>query len=144
MDEDTFWHRIEECRPSGPDPDAERLAAALTARLSAGPLAGVTGFAEQLSWALYRLDRKEYGNELSGDCFLYTRAAVVADGRSVYEVVLQDPEVFVPYVSELRWAEDLLYVPDEAYRHITGEEWERDTRYSYESFSNRAGWAAGG
>jgi hypothetical protein len=28
-----------------------------------------------------------------------------------------------------------------AYEHITGEEWDRSTRYSYESYSNAAGWS---
>ena len=82
MNEDVFWQLIEDCRPTGPDPDAEILAATLTERLAQSPLSVVIGFAEQLSWALYRLDRKEYGYDLSGDAFLYTRAAVVAAGRS--------------------------------------------------------------
>ncbi|MGW2063827.1 hypothetical protein ACWCO9_24920 [Streptomyces sp. NPDC001937] len=37
--------------------------------------------------------------------------------------------------------EPLLYTPDRAYRRITGEERDRDTRYSYESCSNTQGWA---
>ncbi|MEV5177209.1 DUF4240 domain-containing protein [Streptomyces flaveolus] len=98
------------------------------------------GFAEQFPWALYRLDRKEYGHDLSSDSFLYARAAVVAAGRETYEAVLRYPQLFVPYAADLTWAENLLYVPDEAYRRITGEEWDRSTRYSYESYSNTAGW----
>lgn len=38
-------------------------------------------------------------------------------------------------------AESLLHVPDRAYERVTGEEWPRDTRYSFESYSNLAGWA---
>ncbi|WP_330242945.1 MULTISPECIES: DUF4240 domain-containing protein [unclassified Streptomyces] len=87
------------------------------------------------------LDRKEYGRELSSDSFLCTRAAVVAAGREMYEIVLQDPAHFVPYATGLFWAESLLYAPDRAYEHITGEEWDRRTRYFYESYSNTAGWA---
>ncbi|MFJ9118990.1 DUF4240 domain-containing protein [Streptomyces sp. NPDC102394] len=144
MNENAFWQLISDCTSPLPDPDAVRLAAALTNRLAAGRLATVTGFAEQLSWALYRLDRREYGHDLSGGGFLYTRAAVVAAGREAYEAVLRDPELFVPYAAGLVWAEDLLYVPDMAYRRITGEEWDRSsTRYSYESYSNAAGWAEG-
>ncbi|WP_369243646.1 DUF4240 domain-containing protein [Streptomyces sp. R41] len=141
MNENAFWQLIDDCTPSTPDPDAEQLAMALTNRLSAGPLATVIGFAEQLSWALYRLDRKEYGHDLSSDSFLYTRAAVVAASREAYEAVLRDPQLFTPYAQDLIWAESLLYVPDEAYSRITGEEWDRSTRYSYESYSNTAGWA---
>ncbi|WP_427168435.1 DUF4240 domain-containing protein [Streptomyces sp. C1-1] len=141
MDENTFWQLIDDCTPSTSDPDAELLATALTNRLSAGTLATVSGFAEQLSWALYRLDRKEFGHDLSSDGFLYTRAAVVAAGRETYEAVLRDPQLFAPYAEDLIWAESLLYVPDQAFRRITGKEWDRSTRYSYESYSNTAGWA---
>lgn len=141
MTEDDFWRLIEDCGPAAPDPEAELLAPALTERLAAGPVSAVTGFAEQLSWALYRLDRREFGGELSGDQFLYTRAAVVAAGRREFESVLAAPDLFRPYATEFVWAEPLLYVPDEAYLILTGEEWDRATRYSYESYSNAEGWA---
>lgn len=140
MNEDGFWQLIAECSPSTPDPEGDQLAAALTARLANGPVSDVVGFAEQLSWALYRLDRREYGKGLSGDAFLYTRAAVVAAGREVYGSVLRDTERFLVFAQDLVWAESLLYVPDNAYEHLTGEEWDRRTRYSYESHSNTAGW----
>ncbi|MFJ3667308.1 DUF4240 domain-containing protein [Streptomyces sp. NPDC090106] len=141
MNEVAFWQLIEDCKPTEPDPDADVLAATLTERLAQSPLSLVIGFAEQLSWALYRLDRKEYGHDLSGDAFLYSRAAVVAAGRAAFDSVLQDPAAFTPYAVDLIWAEPLLYTPDRAYERITGEEWDRDTRYSYESFSNTDGWA---
>lgn len=140
MDEDAFWQLIEECRPTGPDPDARRLAATLIARLASGPLFRVTGFAEQLSWALYRLDRKEFGLGMSGDGFLYARAGVVAAGRTEFASVLADPALFARYAAGNDWAEGFLYVPDRAYEHITGEEWDRRTRYCYDSHSNAAGW----
>ncbi|WUD78373.1 DUF4240 domain-containing protein [Streptomyces sp. NBC_00510] len=141
MDENAFWQLIEDCKPGTPDPDAEQLVAALTSRLVEGPLATVKQFAEQLSWALYRLDSREYGHSLSGDAFLYTRAAVVAAGRGTYDRVLRDAAAFEPFATGNVWAESLLYVPDRAYEHLTGEEWGRRTRYSYESYSNTAGWA---
>lgn len=142
MNENAFWQLIEACSPSVPDPEGDELAAALTAHLMNGPVHEVVGFAEQLSWALYRLDRKEYGDGLSGDQFLYTRAAVVAAGREEFERVLRDPERFTPYADGLVWAEALLYVPDHTYEHLTGDAWDRGTRYSYESGSNAAGWTA--
>ncbi len=140
MNENAFWQLIEACSSSTPDPEGDELAAALTAHLTDGPVSDVIGFAEQLSWALYRLDRREYGDDLSSDQFLYTRAAVVAAGREEYESVLRDPQRFTPYADDLIWAEALLYVPDNTYRHLTGDEWDRSTRYSYESYSNTAGW----
>ncbi|WP_030275834.1 DUF4240 domain-containing protein [Streptomyces sp. NRRL B-24484] len=139
MDEDTFWQLLDVCRPGGPDPDAHGLAA-LRARLAHRSLTEVVGFAERLSEVLYRLDRREYGLRLPGDAFLYTRAAVVAAGRAEYEAVLRDPRRFAPYSDGHLWAEPLLYVPDRVYRALTGREWDRSTRYSYESSSHRAGW----
>lgn len=73
--------------------------------------------------------------------FLYTRAAVVAAGRTVFDSVLEYPAAFTPYATDLVWAEPLLCTPDRAYRRTTGKEWDRDTRYSYESCSNIEGWA---
>ncbi|MGW1651491.1 DUF4240 domain-containing protein [Streptomyces atratus] len=61
MDENTCWQLIDDCRPARPDDNGEQLAERLTARLFAGPLPAVVGFAEQLSWALHRPDRREYG-----------------------------------------------------------------------------------
>ncbi|CAL9469397.1 hypothetical protein SUDANB121_02818 [Nocardiopsis dassonvillei] len=110
---------------------------------SRGPVPVVTGFAERLSEALYRLDRREYGEDLSFDAFLYTRAAVVADGRAAYEEVPADPVLFAPCAEEPTRAEPLSYVPDRAYEHLTGEGWRRDTRYSYGSFSDRGAGSAG-
>ncbi|MFE7512995.1 DUF4240 domain-containing protein [Streptomyces sp. NPDC057540] len=142
MNENAFWQLIEACSPAVPDPEGDQLAAALTASLTNGPVSDVVGFAEQLSWALHRLDRKEYGDGLSSDQFLYTRAAVVAAGHEAYESVLRDPELFTPYANDLVWAEALLYVPDKAYKHLTGDSWDRGTQYSYESYSNADGWTS--
>lgn len=142
MTEDEFWALLETCRPSAPDPEADHLAPALTDHLAEGPVPAVTGFAEQLSQALYRLDRREFGEELSADEFLYTRAAVVAAGRAEYERALADPARFRRYAAEYVWAEALLYVPDQAYERLTGETWDRATAHSYESHSHTEGWAA--
>lgn len=140
MNENAFWQLIETCSSSIPDPEGDELATALTVHLANGPVSDVVGFAEQLSWALYRLDRKEYGADLSSDQFLYTRAAVVAAGREEYQSILRNPQRFTPYANDLIWAEALLYAPDNAYKHLTGDDWDRSTRYSYESYSNTAGW----
>jgi hypothetical protein len=146
MDEDTFWQLVAECTPPHDDPDAAELAETLTERLTAGSVETVIGFAEQLAWVLYQLDRREHAEAgtttdyISADAFLYARAAVVAGGREFYHEVLRDPALFAPYNDELIWAEPLLYVPDDAYQNLTGEEWNRETRYSYESSSNQDGW----
>ncbi|MFX4291196.1 DUF4240 domain-containing protein [Streptomyces bohaiensis] len=143
MDEARFWRLIERCRPPWSDPDAEDLAAALVERLEARPAAVTAAFAETLSRLLWELDRRELGEDASSDAFLYTRAAVVAAGEHTFRAVRADPARFAPFATGAVWAESLLYVPDRAWRRLTGEGWERRTRYSYESCSNRAGWQRG-
>jgi hypothetical protein len=48
---------------------------------------------------------------------------------------------FVPYATNHVWAQSLLCTPDRAYKRVTGEEWDRNTRCSCESYPNIAGWA---
>ncbi len=77
----------------------------------------------------------------SGDHFLYSRCAVVAAGREVYESVFEDSARFSPFTATTMEGESLLYVAQQAYERATGEEWDRATRYSFESYSNRDGWS---
>ncbi|MFI6846576.1 DUF4240 domain-containing protein [Kitasatospora sp. NPDC050467] len=128
----------------------------LTEALAAGTVGQIIGFGERLAEALYRIDQESFGilpvagPELSGgepfpqsdDGFLYARAAVVAAGRRTYESVFGEPERFAPFTG--RHCEELLYVHEEAYERATGEEWDRLTRYDYESCSNRDGWPGRG
>ncbi|MCL2552793.1 MAG: hypothetical protein FWE75_11700 [Actinomycetia bacterium] len=58
--------------------------------------------------------------------------------------MLRDPRLFAPYARDLVWAESLVHVPDQAYLRVTGEDWDRRTRYSYASYANTAGWAGPG
>ncbi|WP_306368346.1 hypothetical protein [Nocardiopsis sp. CC223A] len=116
----------------GPGPDGDHLAGFLVARPSNGPVAEAAGCAERLSEALYRLDRREYGEEPSSDAFLCTRAAVVAADRAAYEEVPADPVLFGPCAEEPIRAEPLFYVPDRAYGNVIGRERQRDTRYPEE------------
>lgn len=74
----------------------------------------------------------------SDDGFLYSRAAVVAVGREAYESVFGHPERFAPFTA--RRGEELLYVHEAAFEQVTGLEWDRPTRYDYESCSNKDGW----
>ncbi|MGW5466151.1 hypothetical protein [Streptomyces sp. NPDC003996] len=53
--------------------------------------------------------------------------------------VRADPALFPRYAAGFDWAESFLYVPDRAYEHVTGEDWDRQTRYCHESYSHAAG-----
>lgn len=130
----------------------EEACAGLTEVLARETMGQIIGFAERLAEALYRLDQEDFGTlpvlgmELpdgspfpqSDDGFLYSRAAVVAAGRRVYESVFGRPERFAPFTAH--HCEALLYVHEEAFEQVTGTEWDRLTRYDYESCSNKDGW----
>ncbi|MEZ0091014.1 hypothetical protein ABH925_002173 [Streptacidiphilus sp. EB129] len=50
------------------------------------------------------------------------------------------PSGFAPFTATTLEGEWLLYVAQNAYELVTGEEWDRRTRYSFGSYSNRDGW----
>ena len=76
---------------------------------------------------------------LSVDEFLYARCVVVANGRQFFDAVLAEPKQ-MPKDMEF---ESLLYVARTALKKKTGrDDAEPDEpAVSYETFSNRAGWA---
>ncbi|MFF0275151.1 DUF4240 domain-containing protein [Streptomyces sp. NPDC004330] len=126
----------------------------LIEELSNRPVAEIIGFAERHAEAVYRLDQEKFGTlpvadmtdrdgspfPQSSDVFLYTRCAVVAAGRTVWESVFSDVDAYAPYTSTEYDGEWLLSVPDRAYELATGTEWNRSTRYCAESYSNLDGW----
>lgn len=144
-----FWTLIDVLDGRADDDRCTRLAEVLAQR---SPV-GITGFGERLAEALHRLDQRQFGLlpvagmgrpddpfPQSGDHFLYARCAVVAAGREVYESVFEDPARFSPFTAPTAQGESLLYVAPQAYERVTGEEWHRATRYSFESYANRDGW----
>lgn len=91
-------------------------------------------FAEQLGSNRYTTDGSNY---FSVDSFLYARCCVIANGRSFYEKVLQNPSKMPKEYT----FESLLYLPQKAWEMKTGR-----TQYDYfpeiwsETFSNPEGW----
>ncbi|MER8101468.1 DUF4240 domain-containing protein [Kitasatospora sp. NPDC094016] len=150
-----FWQLIEVLGGEAGTETCEQVETAcarLTEVLAREPLGQIIGFGERLAEALHRLDQEQFGTlpitgavlpdgspfPQSSDHFLYARAAVVVAGRDVYESVFHDPERFAPFTA--RQCEPLLYVHEEAFELVTGTEWDRLTRYDYESCSNADGW----
>lgn len=132
--------------------DDDAVIAPVVEALSQGPVADIEQFEETLAEYLYALDTREharYGflgeadpddgeSYISADFFLYLRCVVVANGKKFYDKVLADPTQ-MPRDLEF---ESLLAISHEAYSAKTGEELAYDTRLSYESYSNEAGWAS--
>ena len=109
----------------------------------------IEGFEELLAQKLHALDTEAHARNIgedaytgdeghfSVDWFLYVRCCVVATGQRAYEATLKNPGE-MPKDMEF---EALLEVAAEAYESKTGEDFDYDTSVSYETFSNKAGWA---
>ncbi|MGH3389241.1 MAG: DUF4240 domain-containing protein [Actinomadura sp.] len=109
-------------------------------------------FSERLKEALYRLDRREFGEipvalmdgrefPQTSDHFLYARCACVMAGGEVYSRVLQSGVGFDHFVKpSLQRAEGLLYIASNVYEAKTGEKIKLKSGVSVESMSNTDGW----
>ena len=81
------------------------------------------------------LDDPEEGY-LSVDDFLYTRCAVVVNGKDFYQNVLNNP---LEMPKDLTF-EPLLYMTLHAYKRKTGKEFMFVPAHNYETYSNKEGW----
>jgi len=149
VDDGTCWGLIDllDWRHDGDD---ERVLKPLVDRLASMADAEIGSFHEILAQKLYELDGRAWAREsgpdiwwgdrdrLSVDGFLYSRSAVVARGRTIYDAVRADPT----RMPKNAGFETLLYVAANAYERKTGLEFDEldDTELSYETFSNEAGW----
>lgn len=112
-------------------------------QLSALPITKIQQFQDILSYKLWQLDGQVYAAHLiaqdgflSVDDFLYVRCAVVADGRSTFEEILQNPgKMPIEYSFE-----SLLYLAADAYEQKTGEPMTYLPKYNFETFQNRSAW----
>lgn len=95
--------------------------------------AGTQRHAEQIGESAWKGEETFF----SVDAFLYARCAAVANGRAFFERALAQPRN-MPRDVEF---EALLYAAGAAYQRRTRKEWDHQTGCSYETFSNRKGWA---
>ena len=146
MDEAVFWLLISLLNWNATGND-DAVVAPVVEELSKKSVEEIQEFREILAQKLYQLDTKEHAKEMgegsfteggyfSVDQFLYARCVVVANGKELYEVVLDSPANFP---KDLEF-ESLLYIVHAAYEKKTGLEYDGVTRVSYETFSNEAGW----
>jgi hypothetical protein len=142
-----FWHIISLFDWSQEESD-EIMAAAIK-KLAGMPIVNIYLFADKLSERLYQLDTRLHGeaylkNEgddyLSVDDFLYIRCAVVAEGKTYFDKVLQNPSEFPADIS----FEPLLSLPHHAYELKTGRAFGYHPTVSYETYSNKKAWQKSG
>ena len=118
------------------------IVAPLVSALQKNDVAEIYRFEALLSRFLYQLDTSAHAQAfgpdyLSTDGFLYSRAAVVANGEDTYKQVLEHPASMPTDVT----FEPLLYVARTAFRAKTGTEMQYFPLYNYETYSNTAGWS---
>ncbi|WP_326557321.1 DUF4240 domain-containing protein [Micromonospora sp. NBC_01796] len=146
MDDVEFWGLVGSLG-GRPELQDDRPYRELTTELARGPVERIVDFAETLAYKLYELDRRyllesqESAERLSDDGFLYARCAVVVAGSVAFAAVLADESAFHPFVSaEAAHAESILDVPSNAYKVLTGEDWDHVEEYDYETGSNDEWW----
>lgn len=109
----------------------------------------ITAFNDILSEKLHRLDGEAYARELGKDAyrgpsyrfarnwFLRVRCCVVANGCEFFQKVVTDPRQ-MPKDLEF---EAILRIAPKAFERKTGRKLPIKTKYNYETFGNKHGWA---
>jgi hypothetical protein len=147
MNEDIFWKIIESFNWNKDDDD-EVMKPAIK-RLSSMTLEDIYHFEDILSEKLYLLDGIEYAQNMgeysykgdkehfSPDAFLYARCCVVANGKEIFEIILNNPEEMLEDAD----FESILYLAEEAYfKKTKDDDYDHETKFNYETFSNIEGW----
>lgn len=146
LSEAHFWEIISLLDWSKAEDDDAVVEPAIT-HLASGAVRHIFEFADLLSEKLYALDAEQYALHIgedswspdryfSVDNFLYARCCVVANGKQLYDQVLQDP---AQMPKDLTF-EALLYIPSEAYERKIGKQYDYTPAYPIETFSNKTGW----
>jgi hypothetical protein len=149
VNEEVFWALIASLDWDETGDDDAVLAPVVRA-LSSMPVEQIFGFDDLLAEKLYTLDTRDIargvyrgqidpddGDQyISADDFLYSRCAILANGKESFEATLRSP-LDVPQDLEF---EVLLSAASTAYEAKVGQQYEHLTPLSWESFSNQAGW----
>jgi Protein of unknown function (DUF4240) len=106
------------------------------------PMPNIYLFEDKLSEKLYLLDTKQHAavfseEDFSSDDFLYSRCAVIGEGKSFFDSVLKNPKKMPQDIT----FEALLNLASDAYYLKTGQIFNYKPTYNYETSANRLGWA---
>lgn len=147
MDENEFWNVIAmfDWKHEGDDDKVLKKAVNYLAKKDNED---IYKFYEILSKLLHDLDGIEYAKNMgeysyvdeyspfSADGFLYSRCAVVANGRAFYYRVLINPKDMIKDID----FEALLYLAPDAFEKKNKFPFSYQAEYSYETFSNEEKW----
>ena len=147
LSEARFWAIIALLDWTKVEKDDEAVVEPAVMELAAGSVRHILEFADLLSEKLYTLDGLAFAKNIGEDAwtasqyfsvdnFLYARSCVVANGRELYEKVLQDPSQMPKDLT----FEALLYLPSQAYKRKTGKPYDYTPAFSIETYSNAKAW----
>lgn len=150
MSEPVFWKIIAlfDWKKTGDD---DAVMAAAVGALAQMSVRDIERFDDILADKLFALDTEAHARNTGDDAyvddetffsvdeFLYSRCCVVANGQKFYEKILAKPKS-MPKDMEF---ESLLTLAGNAHREKTGKDLKHQSKKSYETFSNKAGWASG-
>lgn len=145
LDEDLFWEIIGLLDWSKSENEA--IITPAIERLSSYPIHYIYLFQDILAEKLYQLDAKKFALHIGEDAwsehqyfsvdqFLYARCCVVANGKSAYQSVLENPSSMPKDLT----FEPLLSLASKAYSLKTGEKFQYLPVHNYETYSNQKGW----
>jgi len=148
MNEKRFWEIISLLNWTQDDDNAV-IEPAVNA-LSKHTIAEIYKFDDILSEKLYALDHEKYAKNIGrhsinnssndnffSDIFLFARACVVANGREIYQEVLENPEEMPKDID----FEPLLYLAEKAYSRKTKKsKYTHAPAFCCETYSNTEGW----
>jgi hypothetical protein len=142
LNEPDFWALIDQLDWTKPDNDL--VIEPIVSALAQMPVANIYQFQDLLSEKLWKLDTRAHAvgfsndedDSFSVDDFLYARCGVVANGKELYQKVLNTPKdmpldtTFSP----------LLRIAKKAYERKTDKKMTIAPAFKYETFSNQEGW----
>ncbi len=142
LSEPDFWTLIGQL--DWPKNDNEAVIEPLVTALAQMPVANIYQFQDLLSENLWKLDTRAHAavfaegddDPLSVDDFLYARCGVVANGKDVYEKVLNAPNEIPVDIT----FSPLLRIAKKAYERKTGKKMTIVPAFNYETYSNQEGW----
>ena len=146
MNENSFWEIIE-CIDWTKETDEEKVEPIINI-LVKKKVTEIKQFQENLTYKLFQLDTKEHAKNIgvnsfknenehfSSDYFLYVRCCVIANGKKLFDKVLNSPKEIPEDID----FEPLLYLSSSAYELKMKKDFEYETGCDYETYSNIKGW----
>ncbi|WP_444908458.1 DUF4240 domain-containing protein [Microbulbifer sp. TRSA005] len=136
MEDSRFWDLVESVTKRVPDIEEvfDRLVEAVS-KLTPNEIIAFKQKQCELNDLTYRWDIWAVAYILNGGCsddgFTYFRSGLILGGREKFEATLTNPESLADWLPEDFEAEDFMYIANDAYEKVTGEEFPYD-RLNYE------------